>query len=90
MPPSPASVCSSTPEEFWRNVDYLSQVSTPDVTVSDENGMPQVFRDISSNLSGKTALFFFLLQMFLAHGPILRFWGRIMQFSKNAIKKTFS
>lgn len=51
VPPSPASVCSSTPEEFWRNVDYLSQVSTPDVTVSDENGMPQVFRDISSNLS---------------------------------------
>ena len=60
VPPSPASVCSSTPEEFWRNVDYLSQVSTPDVTVSDENGMPQVFRDISSNLSGKTPLFFFL------------------------------
>ena len=60
MPPSPASICSSTPEEFWRNVDYLSQVSTPDVTVSDENGMPQVFRDISSNLSGKTTLFFFL------------------------------
>ncbi|CAN8257783.1 unnamed protein product [Cochlearia groenlandica] len=51
VPPSPASVCSSTPEEFWRNVDYLSQVSTPDVTLSDENGMPQVFRDISSNLS---------------------------------------
>ncbi|CAN6905593.1 hypothetical protein Bca4012_075854 [Brassica carinata] len=51
VPPSPASICSSTPEEFWRNVDYLSQVSTPDVTVSDENGMPQVFRDISSNLS---------------------------------------
>ncbi|ESQ50738.1 hypothetical protein EUTSA_v10022564mg [Eutrema salsugineum] len=51
VPPSPASVCSSTPEEFWRNVDYLSQISTPDVTVSDENGMPQVFRDISSNLS---------------------------------------
>lgn len=51
VPPSPASVCSSTPEEFWRNVDYLSQVSTPDVNVSDENGMPQVFRDISSNLS---------------------------------------
>ncbi|KAJ0254340.1 RB1-inducible coiled-coil protein [Hirschfeldia incana] len=51
VPPSPASVCSSTPEEFWKNVDYLSQVSTPDVTVSDENGMPQVFRDISSNLS---------------------------------------
>ncbi|KFK42259.1 hypothetical protein AALP_AA2G232100 [Arabis alpina] len=51
VPPSPASVCSSTPEEFWRNVDYLSQISTPDVTVTDENGMPQVFRDISSNLS---------------------------------------
>ncbi|CAH2051427.1 unnamed protein product [Thlaspi arvense] len=51
VPPSPASVCSSTPEEFWRNVDYLSQISTPDVTVADENGMPQVFRDISSNLS---------------------------------------
>lgn len=60
MPPSPASVCSSTPEEFWRSVDYLSQISTPDVTVSDENGMPQVFRDISSNLSGKKTKSFFL------------------------------
>ncbi|KAI9165759.1 hypothetical protein LWI28_019916 [Acer negundo] len=51
VPPSPASVCSSTHEEFWRLTDYLSPISTPDVTLGEENGMPQVFRDISSNLS---------------------------------------
>lgn len=77
MPPSPASVCSSTPEEFWRNVDYLSQVSTPDVTVSDENGMPQVFRDISSNLSGKKTkrCFLFFLEMchIVSHSLFLLF-----------------
>ncbi|XP_010526848.1 PREDICTED: uncharacterized protein LOC104804295 [Tarenaya hassleriana] len=51
VPPSPASACSNTPDEFWRNVDYLSPVSTPDVSIADENGFPRVFRDISSNLS---------------------------------------
>ena len=52
MPPSPASVCSSTHEEFWRQVDYLSPISTPDVTFGEDNAVPQVFKEISSNLNG--------------------------------------
>ncbi|KAL5754285.1 hypothetical protein ACOSP7_022505 [Xanthoceras sorbifolium] len=51
VPPSPASVCSSTQEEFWRPTDYLSPISTPDVTLGEDNAMPQVFREISSNLN---------------------------------------
>ncbi|XP_022740865.1 uncharacterized protein LOC111292648 [Durio zibethinus] len=51
VPPSPASVCSSTHEEFWRQVDYLSPISTPDVTLVEDNAVPQVFKEISSNLN---------------------------------------
>ncbi|EXB95124.1 hypothetical protein L484_007071 [Morus notabilis] len=53
VPPSPASVCSSAQEEFWRPVDHLSPLSTPtpDVTPCDEYVLPQVFREISSNLN---------------------------------------
>ncbi|KAJ0097650.1 hypothetical protein Patl1_29275 [Pistacia atlantica] len=51
VPPSPASICSSSQEEFWRPVDYLSPISTPDVTLGEDNSMPQVFREISSNLN---------------------------------------
>ncbi|KAK6237223.1 hypothetical protein QUC31_002692 [Theobroma cacao] len=51
VPPSPASVCSSNHEEFWRQVDYLSPMSTPDVTLREDNAVPQVFKEISSNLS---------------------------------------
>ncbi|CAN0873671.1 hypothetical protein LINGRAHAP2_LOCUS10440 [Linum grandiflorum] len=52
VPPSPASICSNAQEELWRPSDYnVSPVSTPDhVTLEDESGMPQVFRDICSNL----------------------------------------
>lgn len=49
------------------------------MNVSDENGMPQVFRDISSNLSGKTALFFFFFQMFLAHRADLEILGAVCE-----------
>ncbi|KAK9012347.1 hypothetical protein V6N11_040404 [Hibiscus sabdariffa] len=51
VPPSPASVCSSTNEEFWRQVDYLSPISTPDVNFGEENALPQVLKEISSNLN---------------------------------------
>ncbi|WCJ32826.1 hypothetical protein M5689_014226 [Euphorbia peplus] len=52
VPPSPASICSSAQEEFWRPVGYSSPVSTYDVTPADsESAMPQVFREISSNLN---------------------------------------
>lgn len=52
VPPSPASVCSSINEEFWRPSSYASPLSTPDVCSVDGDLVPQVFRDISSNLSG--------------------------------------
>nr|GMC65922.1 uncharacterized protein LOC109167609 [Ipomoea batatas] len=51
VPPSPASVCSSVNEEFWRPGDNFSPASTPDVHPLDESDMPRVFREISSNLS---------------------------------------
>ncbi|XP_044507968.1 uncharacterized protein LOC123227285 isoform X2 [Mangifera indica] len=51
VPPSPASVCSSSQEEFWRPVDYLSPISTPDVTLGEEISMTQVFRQINSTLN---------------------------------------
>ncbi|KAJ4837934.1 hypothetical protein Tsubulata_022527 [Turnera subulata] len=50
VPPSPASVCSSAQEDFWRPVDCLSPVSTPDITFEEDNSMPRVFKEISSNL----------------------------------------
>ncbi|KAK8717634.1 hypothetical protein V6N13_044895 [Hibiscus sabdariffa] len=51
VPPSPASVCNSPHEEFWREVDYRSAMSTPDVTLGEENVVPQIFREIRSNLT---------------------------------------
>ncbi|CAM8902420.1 unnamed protein product [Rhodiola kirilowii] len=51
VPPSPASVCSSTYEEYWRPSSYASPLSTPDVHSVDGDSVPQVFREISSNLS---------------------------------------
>ncbi|MED6122855.1 hypothetical protein PIB30_043785 [Stylosanthes scabra] len=51
VPPSPASVCSSVHEEFWKRAEYLSPLSTPDIPSRDDNFVPMVFRDISSGLS---------------------------------------
>ncbi|XP_014520874.1 uncharacterized protein LOC106777689 [Vigna radiata var. radiata] len=51
VPPSPASVCSSIHEDFWRRTEYLSPISTPDVSSRDDTAVPQVFRDISSGLN---------------------------------------
>ncbi|PQQ15320.1 uncharacterized protein Pyn_12719 [Prunus yedoensis var. nudiflora] len=50
VPPSPASVCSSAREDFWRPTDYLSPISTP-ATPREDNIVPQAFRDISDNLN---------------------------------------
>ncbi|KAE8703847.1 hypothetical protein F3Y22_tig00110462pilonHSYRG00194 [Hibiscus syriacus] len=50
VPPSPASFCGS-PHEFWTEVDYLSPISTPDVTLGEDNTVPLAFREISSNLN---------------------------------------
>lgn len=61
MPPSPASVCSSSQEEFWRPVEFLGPISTPDVTLAEDNSLPQVFKEISSNLNGMETLFLKLL-----------------------------
>ncbi|OIW10754.1 hypothetical protein TanjilG_27700 [Lupinus angustifolius] len=51
VPPSPASVCSSVHDELWRQVEYLSPISTPDVSSRDNNVVSHVFRDISSGLN---------------------------------------
>lgn len=62
MPPSPASVCSSAQEDFWRPVDHPSPLSTPttDVTPCDDYALSQVFREISSNLNGSEIFLFFI------------------------------
>ncbi|PWA97528.1 hypothetical protein CTI12_AA028630 [Artemisia annua] len=50
VPPSPASVCSSIQEDFYRAA-YCASPTTPGALTSDDNDLPQAFRDISSNLS---------------------------------------
>ncbi|XP_028795278.1 uncharacterized protein LOC114750825 [Neltuma alba] len=51
VPPSPASVCSNAQEELWKRAEYLSPISTPDVSSRDDNAMPEVLREISSGLN---------------------------------------
>ncbi|KAK7360315.1 hypothetical protein VNO77_02299 [Canavalia gladiata] len=51
VPPSPASVCSCALEEQWRQTEYLSPISTSDVSSLDDIVIPKVFRDISSGLN---------------------------------------
>ncbi|KAL3377779.1 hypothetical protein AABB24_003934 [Solanum stoloniferum] len=51
VPPSPASVCSSINEEYWRQTDYHTPSTTSDVPALDDSEIPRVFRDISSNLN---------------------------------------
>lgn len=52
VPPSPASVCSSAHDEFTRPGDHPSPVFTLDVPLIEDHHMPQVFKEISSNLHG--------------------------------------
>ncbi|XP_024975110.1 uncharacterized protein LOC112513174 [Cynara cardunculus var. scolymus] len=51
VPPSPASVCSSIHEDFYRAAYCVSPSTTPGAVTSDDNDLPQPFRDISSNLN---------------------------------------
>ncbi|KAL9148633.1 hypothetical protein ABFS82_12G054900 [Erythranthe guttata] len=51
VPPSPASVCSSVHEEFWRTSDYLSPISSAGGHQLDDSDMSHVFREINSNLN---------------------------------------
>ncbi|XP_009794029.1 uncharacterized protein [Nicotiana sylvestris] len=51
VPPSPASVCSTTNEEFWRQTDCCSLSSTSDIHPPDDSEMCHVFKEISSNLN---------------------------------------
>nr|KYP34965.1 hypothetical protein KK1_044020 [Cajanus cajan] len=51
VPPSPASVCSCAHEEHWRQAEYSSPISTPDVSSLEDIVIPKVFRDISSGLN---------------------------------------
>ncbi|KAJ4965784.1 hypothetical protein NE237_017633 [Protea cynaroides] len=50
VPPSPASVSSSAHEEFCRPADHPSAISTLEVPLIEDCPVPQVFREISSNL----------------------------------------
>ncbi|KAL0289396.1 UNVERIFIED_CONTAM: hypothetical protein Sangu_2616900 [Sesamum angustifolium] len=51
VPPSPASVCSSVHEEYWRAADYLSPVSSSGAHQPEDSEMSHVFREINSNLN---------------------------------------
>ncbi|KAL0431047.1 UNVERIFIED_CONTAM: hypothetical protein Sradi_0730700 [Sesamum radiatum] len=51
VPPSPASVCSSVHEEFWRAADYLSPISSSGAHQPEDSEMSHVFREINSNLN---------------------------------------
>lgn len=50
VPPSPASVCSSIHEEFWRPAEYFSPTSISDAASVEDIMTSHIFRDISSNL----------------------------------------
>ncbi|KAJ8428933.1 hypothetical protein Cgig2_009804 [Carnegiea gigantea] len=51
VPNSPASVCSSAYEEFWKPMDNPSPISNSDVTSVGDQSVNNVFREISSNLT---------------------------------------
>ncbi|XP_021846359.1 uncharacterized protein [Spinacia oleracea] len=51
LPPSPASVCSSYHEEFWKPVDNPSPASMSDMTSVEDQSVGNVFKEISSNLT---------------------------------------
>ncbi|KAK9678655.1 hypothetical protein RND81_11G225600 [Saponaria officinalis] len=51
VPPSPASVCSSVHEDFWKPMENPSPISMSDVTSVGDHSVGNAFRDISSNLT---------------------------------------
>ncbi|XP_074264323.1 uncharacterized protein LOC141586837 isoform X2 [Silene latifolia] len=51
VPPSPASVCSSVHEDFWKPTENPSPISMSDVTSVGDHSVGNVFREISSNLT---------------------------------------
>ncbi|GER45734.1 hypothetical protein STAS_22710 [Striga asiatica] len=53
VPPSPASVCSSVQEEFWRQADYPSPISSSAAGHHqlEDSEMSNVFSEINSNLN---------------------------------------
>ncbi|XP_047320082.1 uncharacterized protein LOC124924077 [Impatiens glandulifera] len=52
VPPSPASVCSSSHEEWGRAADYLTPSSPfSELSPLRDSSLPQVFREINCNLS---------------------------------------
>ncbi|RZC88072.1 hypothetical protein C5167_015882 [Papaver somniferum] len=58
VPPSPASFCSTLRDDYYRNKwDHSSPVSTLDVpSIEDPHTVSDIFRDISSNLTGTPCL----------------------------------
>ncbi|XP_041022367.1 uncharacterized protein LOC121263507 isoform X1 [Juglans microcarpa x Juglans regia] len=65
VPPSPASVCSSSLEDFWRPTEHISSMSTLDITPAEDDVVPQVFMGISSNLNDLRKQ----LNQLKSHGP---------------------
>ncbi|XP_073123244.1 uncharacterized protein [Henckelia pumila] len=51
VPPSPASVCSSSHDEFWRPMDNSSPSSFSGVHQLEDGDMSCVFRELNSNLN---------------------------------------
>ncbi|XP_010680604.2 uncharacterized protein LOC104895726 isoform X2 [Beta vulgaris subsp. vulgaris] len=51
LPPSPASICSSSHEDFWKPIDHPSPASVSDVTSVEDHSVGNVFKEISSNLT---------------------------------------
>ncbi|CAO2830704.1 unnamed protein product [Amaranthus hypochondriacus] len=51
LPPSPASICSTPREDFWRPIDHPSPVSVSDLTSVEDHSVGNVFKEISSNLT---------------------------------------
>ncbi|KAM0057441.1 hypothetical protein Hdeb2414_s0005g00158211 [Helianthus debilis subsp. tardiflorus] len=50
VPPSPASICSSIQDDFYRSAYCASPTTTPGAPTSDDSDLPQAFRDINTNL----------------------------------------
>lgn len=45
-------MCSLAQEELWTQTEYLTPISTPDVSSIDNVAMPKDFRDAISGLKG--------------------------------------
>lgn len=66
MPPSPASVCSSVQEEFWRPRNEFSSLSSADTTPADIGDAAEILLDfaevnVNASSSGMNETFPYIL-----------------------------